>query len=154
MWWRRFRYVILLASMCAIATCPAAKRACTASARQREADQLVEYLADRAALAYASTGKLPLTAAPLTPQPSCCDQDGECAPNAASWQSAGWRALQFSIDDPHRYQYEYVPDPSGTSAVIRARGDLDCDGRPGLVEATLRVHDGKLVRTITRKPEP
>ena len=49
MWWRRLRYVLLLIALCAIATCPAAKRSCTARTRSAEADQLLGYLADRVA---------------------------------------------------------------------------------------------------------
>ena len=46
MWWRRLRYLLLLVALCAIATCPAARRACLARTRAAEADQLLGYLAD------------------------------------------------------------------------------------------------------------
>ena len=62
---------------------------------------------------------------PETPTASCCPS--KCAPSQAQWQTEGWIALQFSVDDPHYYQYTYVsPDVYG-SFTARARGDLDCD---------------------------
>ncbi len=151
MWWRRVRYVLFLTALCAIATCPSAKRACTANARAQEAEDLVAYLADRAAGVYAATGKLPATPAGPTPTSSCCDQGGACSPDPAIWNAAGWRELGFSIDDDYRYTYQYLPDPSGTSAVVRATGDLDCDGTIGVYEVKLTVVAGKIVRAWTRK---
>jgi hypothetical protein len=151
MWGRRLRWFALLVALCAIATCPAAKRACDANSRAREADDLVGYLADRVAAIYAATGKLPPTAAGPTPVPSCCDQGGTCAEDDAIWTTPGWRELGFSIDGPYRYTYQYLPDPSGTSAIVRAVGDLDCDQQTSLYEVKLTVEGGKLVRTWTRK---
>ena len=152
MWWRRLRYLLLLASLCAIATCPAAKRACTANTRAQEADELLGYLADHVAQTFAATGKLPLTPAPLTPVPGCCEQSGgECPADPTLWASAGWSELGFSIDDPFRYSYEYAPDPSGTSVILRAVGDLDCDDKKSQYEVKLSIVGTKLVRTWTRK---
>ena len=151
MWWRRVRYLLLLTALCAIATCPSAKRACQANTSAQEAEDLIAYLADQAALVHASTGKLPAAPAGPTPTASCCDQGGTCSPDPTSWQAPAWRALSFSIDDAHRYTYAYVPDPGGMSAIIRATGDLDCDGQPALFEVKLEIKSGKLTRTVTRK---
>jgi hypothetical protein len=150
-WWPRLRYVLALLALCAIATCPAAKRSCTARHRAREADDLLEYLGDRVAAVVANTGKVPPEPAGPTPAASCCSQGGECDPDDALWTAPGWRALEFSIDGEFRYQYEYVPDPSGGSAVLRARGDLDCNEVPALYELRLVVHDHAVQRTWTRK---
>src|SRR5688572_25126976 len=116
MWGRRLRWVLALLALCAIATCPAAKRSCTAKNRSREAENLLGELASRVATAVATTGKVPPTAAGPTPQPSCCEQGGTCKPDAALWDVAGWRELQFSVDGAFRYTYQYVPDESGQSA--------------------------------------
>jgi hypothetical protein len=152
MWWRRLRYLLLLGSLCAIATCPSAKRACTANTRSKEAGQLLDYLADRVAQTFAATGKLPATPAGPTPTPGCCEQGGgECTADPSLWTSAGWHELGFSIDDPFRYTYEYAPDPSGTFAILRATGDLDCDEKKSLYEVKLAIVGTKLVRTWTRK---
>ena len=151
--WRRFRYVLLLISLCAIATCPAAKRSCTAKSRAREADQLLEYLADRVAAGIVATGHVPPTPAGPTPLPACCEQGGACSPDDAPWATPGWQALAFSIDNDYRYTYSYVPDPSGRSAIVRAVGDVDCDGETSLYEIEIAASPGPLVvtRTWTRK---
>src|SRR6185437_7637787 len=94
----------------------------------------------------ATTGRVPRTAAPLTPTPSCCEQGGTCAPEAATWAAQGWRELQFSIDGPFRFSYEYAPDPSGMSAIVRAVGQADCDGPPQTIEISLTVKGTEVER--------
>jgi hypothetical protein len=148
MWWRRLRYLLLLTALCSIATCPSAKRACVANTRAKEADMLMDYLVTRITTIYQATGRLPPTAAGPTPVPGCCERGGgTCAADVGLWQTAGWRELGFSIDD------EYVPDPQGTSAVIRVVGDLDCDEIKSLYEVKLVVVTPSriLVRTSSRK---
>jgi hypothetical protein len=154
MWWRRLRYLLLLIALCAIATCPAAKRSCAAKARQAEADQLLSYLADRVAAHSAATGRVPPTAAGPTPQPACCEQGGTCLPDAAVWAQPGWRELGFSIDGAYRYTYQYVPDPGGLSATLRAVGDVACDGKTSTVEVKLTIAGGKVSRVWSHKPPP
>lgn len=147
--WRRVRYVLLLVALCAVATCPAAKRSCTAKTRAQEADDILAYLAEKVTLAYLATGHLPPGAA-LTPRPSCCEQGGTCSPDPTTWAAPGWTALGFSIDDEYRYSYEYAPDPSGTSATLRAVGDLDCDGKSSLYEVKLTITAGQVFQAWTR----
>ncbi len=146
MWWRRLRYVLLLVALCAIATCPTAKRSCNAKNRSQEAEDLLAYLVERAGVAVAANGRLPTTPAGPTPLPDCCEQGGVCAENVAQWKTPGWQALQFSIDGAHRFTYSYVPDPSGRSAILRAVGDLDCDDVMSLYEVKLEVEGGGLRR--------
>jgi len=152
MWWRRLRYVLLLIALCAIATCPAAKRSCTARTRSAEADQLLGYLADRVAARVAADGRVPATAAGPTPETSCCERGGTCPADAAAWAAPGWRELGFSIDGEHRFSYQYAPDPSGLAATLRATGDVACDGAVRTIELKLTVAGGQLLRTWSRKP--
>lgn len=149
MWWRRVRYVLLLAALCAIATCPAAKRACTNKVRAQEAEDLLGYLAEKVTLSYLANGRFPPGAGP-TPRPSCCDQGGTCSPDPATWAAPGWQQLGFTIDDEYRYTYEYLPDPSGTSATLRAVGDVDCDDKTSLYELKLTVTAGQVFRSWTK----
>jgi hypothetical protein len=151
MWWRRLRYALLLVALCAIATCPAAQRSCTAKARAREAEQLLAYLAERVEAAIAATGRVPEAPAGPTPVPGCCERGGTCAADPAAWSAPGWKALAFSIDTEHRYTYAYVPDPSGRSAILRATGDLDCDGEGAVYELEIRIEAGGPQRRWTRK---
>jgi prepilin-type N-terminal cleavage/methylation domain-containing protein len=65
-----------------------------------------------------------------TPGVRCCvlggGPGGRCAPDSTEWQDPTWVGLNFSMDDPHYYQYEFVS--SGAEFTARAVGDLDCDG--------------------------
>jgi hypothetical protein len=151
MWWRRFRYVLLMIALCSIATCPAAKRSCTAKQHAREADELLEYLADRVEASITATGHVPSVAAGPTPLPTCCELGGTCEPDPATWATPGWQGLQFSIDGEYRYTYSYVPDPGGRSAIVRAVGDLDCNGTASLFEVEVRIDGAGVSKTWTRK---
>lgn len=153
MWWRRIRWVMTLAVLCALATCPAAKRSCTARNRSTEAEDILGVLADRVAHTVAVTGKVPPSAAGPTPVPSCCEQGGTCKADATVWSAQGWRDLAFTIDGTYRYTYQYIPDPSGTSALVRAVGDLDCDGITSLYEVRLTVA-GTLTGRSWRRVNP
>jgi len=67
-----------------------------------------------------------------TPAAVCCGQPGDkCAPNAAQWKTPTWSALNFSVDEPHYYQYRVTSEGQGkkVQVVVEARGDLDCDGK-------------------------
>jgi hypothetical protein len=150
-WWPRIRYLLALLVLCSIATCPAARRSCNARRHAQEAEDLLDYLADRVDAVVAATGKVPPAPAGPTPVTSCCAQGGTCKLDDAQWATPGWRALAFSIDGEFRYQYEYAPDPSGESAVLRARGDLDCNEVPAVYEVHLVVHDHEVERTWTRR---
>lgn len=151
-WWRRLRYVLLLIALCAIATCPAARRSCIARTRAAEADQLLGYLADRVAAHVAATGRVPPTAAGPTPEPGCCARGGTCTADAALWSAPGWRELGFSIDGDHRFSYQYAPAPSGLGATLRATGDVACDGTARVVELKLTVAGGQLLRAWSHRP--
>jgi type IV pilus assembly protein PilA len=65
---------------------------------------------------------------------NCCARGGpeeRCAPEAAIWEDPNWRALHFSMPDPHYYLYEYQIDTvfgySNREFIARAIGNLDCD---------------------------
>jgi hypothetical protein len=46
----------------------------------------------------------------------------------------GWAALGFAPAGMQRFSYETQVSPDGRTIVIRALGDLDCDGVPEIVE--------------------
>ena len=71
----------------------------------------------------------------MTPTPVgvCCSATGQkCNPStyAASWAVDTWSALNFSVDDPFYYSYQY--DSAGVDSAAQftatASGDLTCDG--------------------------
>jgi hypothetical protein len=152
MWWRRLRWLLGLIALSALATCPIGWRACRKEAREREADRLLAYLAAQATRVHTATKALPRTAAGPTPDlGSCCKRDnGQCPAKADQWDTAGWRALAFTVDDPHRYSYAYAPLADG-GALLQAIGDVDCDGVAEVVEVRLATTaDGTLAQTWTR----
>ena len=66
----------------------------------------------------------------LTPAATCCTgPNKKCAVAAANWNgNAAWDALDFSVDEPHYFQYSYSGVVGGGSFAAVAEGDLDCDG--------------------------
>jgi len=76
---------------------------------------------------YITESKFPVGEVALTPAESCCASGGKCRSMPELWQQPIWQALDFQIDEPHMFQYRYRSD--GTTAVIEAVGDLDCDGQ-------------------------
>jgi type IV pilus assembly protein PilA len=62
----------------------------------------------------------------------CTNKGGKCAPATGNFQDAagGWSALNFSVDDPFYFQYEYDSSSTDTGSKFEAYayGDLDCDG--------------------------
>lgn len=80
--------------------------------------------------AQEKSGQLP-AALPLTPSRVPCGESPQPWPADAP---AGWSALGFAPAEPVRFSYEYAPGPDGKSFTVRARGDLNCDGRTSLFE--------------------
>jgi hypothetical protein len=149
--WRKVRYLLLLLALCAMATCPAARRAWLRRERAKEAPLLLDSLADRVQAVWKERGRFPQEpAGPTPPLGSCCDQGGACDVDAAQWQRPGWAVFGWSIDDPHRYSYQYEPVAGGKAVILRAIGDLDCDGKTGTYELRLEPAGDHLTRTATQ----
>ena len=71
---------------------------------------------------------LPESVGPTPAIGSCCKTSDKCEPDAKLWSEPGWLALDFSMNDPHYYSYEYKRSDDGKSYTVSAYGDLDCDG--------------------------
>jgi hypothetical protein len=140
--WKKVRYIAILLTLCAFATCPAAKRSCDQQNHSREAGVSLTYLEQRLA-SMATQGKpWPTVSTPVTPaRNACCEQGGKCGVEPVPWQHETWRTLQFAMDESHYFSYEYLALPDGT-VTLRAIGDLDCDG-------TFATYE----RVVTRKAE-
>ncbi len=80
------------------------------------------------------------TWSPAAVNACCAATGGKCNPAtvAAVWRTNTWTALNFSVDDPFYYSYEYLSGGTeGTSTFsAEARGDLDCDGTTSLFTRT------------------
>ena len=94
-----------------------------------------------------------LAAGPTPPLGACCQQGGTCQPDAALWAGEPWKTLEFSVDEPSHYSYEYKPAANGKTFTVMAYGDLDCDGNystfsmTGSTDSTSGPPQGEVVRT-------
>ena len=65
---------------------------------------------------------------------------GKCSPSAQAsvWRDPTWTALNFSVDDPFYYSYQYQSGGTENTSTFsaEARGDLDCDGTTSLFTRT------------------
>ena len=154
MWGRRLRWVALLLALSTLATCPVGYRACVANRRAAEATSLLRYLADRLIAYHHLHSHFPIEGVGPTPdRGACCEAGGVCAPDPTKWATPGWRELGFSIDDPHRYVYSYETADHGATSVIRAIGDLDCNGVTGEYQGLLTA-DGDEVHITWSSARP
>ena len=97
---------------------------------------------------------------PITPGGTCgaCgDQaDGRCDPGAygpTTWNTDGWTALNFAIQDRHYFTYQYDTDLTGTMSA-RAMADLDSDNTCSLFERAAGITpegDARASRGIYRE---
>ena len=82
-------------------------------------------------------GTFPVEAGALLPATTgtCCGQSGgtaqvnnKCTPTPAVFSDGlGWSHLEFSVDEPNIYNYQYIPVSGGTVFTSYAVGDADCD---------------------------
>ena len=95
-----------------------------------EAKLMLNKIGKSAKLIFGETSKFPVGSAPLTPATECCKgEGGKCQPDPKAWTAGPWAAMEFTIDEPHRYRYSYE-SADGTTFTATAVGDLDCDGKP------------------------
>jgi type IV pilus assembly protein PilA len=109
-----------------------------------EATMNLRRLFDGAVSYYESHhGRFPKST-PWTPAGLCCAGDGgKCQPDAHAWDAPTWKALGFSLNEAHYYQYRVVLEGKGKNTVLglEARGDLDCDGKFSLYRREVRLDE-------------
>ena len=78
----------------------------------------------------------------LTPGTACSGETGgRC--RETEWTNPTWTALQFAIDDPHYFQYQFVSGGTkdGAQFTARAQADLDTNGVFSTYERAATVSD-------------
>ncbi len=136
--------VAVMAAMLA-ATVPSCLRAIRLT-RTAEASQNLDRLIQAGALhgSQAGVSGTPLSSTPLTP--AIVPRGAPVDDPAGSWDHPTFRALDFSIDEPHWYAYRVDVDPDrGIPLRIVAQGDLDGDGVVSTFERTARREGAALV---------
>ncbi len=82
---------------------------------------------------------------------TCCGKPGDkCQPNPTNFDKPEWAALNFSVDDPFYFWYQYVSAGTEITSTFQAfaYGNLDCDAiystfqRSGSVLADRSVSGG------------
>ncbi len=61
----------------------------------------------------------------------------------ADWKHKSWSSIEFGLENPQYYSYEYETSKDGKRAVVRARGDLDGDGVESLFELDVTVGESE-----------
>ena len=96
----------------------------------------------------------------VTPKRSCCEFGTEGLCEGTDWDTPTWRALGFSIDERHRFRFQFMAKGEGLRAhfTARAHADMDYDGlestfeRVGRVSRdTKKVIGSKVVHTIRER---
>jgi type IV pilus assembly protein PilA len=115
-------------------------------AKSTEAEQFIKKIQDGAIQYYHRPTKPTMTpvpkqfppAAAITPAAGTCCGAGQdkCPAAPALWTAnPSWQALNFSVEDPHYYTYQFdIADVLVGPFTARAQGDLDCDGTLALFE--------------------
>jgi prepilin-type N-terminal cleavage/methylation domain-containing protein len=101
---------------------------------------------------YSETSSFVNVAGAAAPTPSgvgCCyaASNNHCPVSTAAWNTPGWRALDFQIDEPNLFFYVYTPGT--TTFVATAQGDLDCDGTPIIYTLNGDAANGNPAVTLT-----
>jgi prepilin-type N-terminal cleavage/methylation domain-containing protein len=98
--------------------------------KKAEADIALNRIGKSSKAYYVENSAYPTgTAAALPDANSCDDANKMFAVNAAIWAAAGspWAALEFVMEEPHRFDYAYTGVAGGATYTAVAHADLDCD---------------------------
>ena len=91
-----------------------------------EAKEHLKKMADSAKTYYMEgAGNFPDSEATTPALGTPCDDGGKANPVASWWTTTSWKALDFAMDDPHYFSYEF--ESADNEFTARAYGDLDND---------------------------
>jgi hypothetical protein len=95
--------------------------------RKTEATLMLNKIGKNAKRVFGEIGAFPTGKVGLSPATVCCSGQGaKCPVDAKAWADPVWQNLEFTIDEPHSFQYTYQGD-GGKTFTATAVGDLDCD---------------------------
>jgi type II secretory pathway pseudopilin PulG len=120
--------------------------------KKTEAALQLNKLAKNLKVAHITNNAFPKGKTPLTPAKSCCGAAGNKCDDAKAWQNPIWQELDFQIDEPHLFRYGY--ESNGKTFMVRAVGDLDCDGNEIAYVLTGTVDAQGNVSTTIVEPAP
>jgi type II secretory pathway pseudopilin PulG len=113
-------------------------------ARTAEAAENLERVMVSAAAQRNAAPQTALASTPLTPATVPRGQTVSDAPG--TWDHPTWKAIGFSIDEPHWYAYRLDVDPDAATPLRAvAYGDLDGDGLLSTFERSAKREGGQIV---------
>ena len=122
-----------------------------------EAQLHLQKIAKLAKRYYGETSELPTGTSAMLPaggaSPGCCGAtpSNKCAPDPSAFAADPvWSKLDFRIDEPTYYRFQYSSNASG--ATVIAVGDVDCDGRAATYTLTISVSNGVPTTSIAVPP--
>ena len=96
------------------------------------------------------TSAYPTGKAGPTPAAACCSQPAQkCANKPEDWADPVWKSLEFSVDEPGRFQYSYQSD--GKTVTATAVGDPQCDGKTVTFTLTGSIENGQPKLEVAEK---
>jgi type IV pilus assembly protein PilA len=116
--------------------------------KRTEARLQIDQIDKRVHIYFAEKQMLPPSAVQFPATTACTHASGKipAQPQSAWNADPGWRELQFHIDEPTYFQYEYsLVSPTMGSAY--AVGDLDCDGATSTLTLVVNIVDGNAYET-------
>ncbi len=108
-----------------------------------EAELQLNKIGKHAKVSVIEQSQFPVGKVGPTPATDCCAAGG-CKPDAAVWGDATWKALEFSIEETHQFQYSYESD--GKTFTAKAIG---CGDHAGTYTATGRIEAGNPVIQVS-----
>jgi prepilin-type N-terminal cleavage/methylation domain-containing protein len=119
-----------------------------AKSKRTEARLQIDQLDKRIRIYFATKQKLPPSAVQFPTTTACASADGKIPvqPQSAWEADPGWRELQFHVNEPSYFQYEYALI-SPTMASAYAVGDLDCDGSVATMTLVVNIVEGNAYET-------
>ncbi|MDX2092403.1 MAG: type II secretion system protein [Kofleriaceae bacterium] len=95
-----------------------------------ESELQLKKIGTNAKTAYINASSYPQVTNVATPTVNCCTQNfnkqKKCEAKATDWNTSGWLAIDFAVEEAHFFQYTYASTASD-SFTATAVGDLDCD---------------------------
>ena len=100
-------------------------------AKSSEAQVQLNKIGKAAKEGFVTSSAFPQVSKTATPGTGCCGgTNRHCAVAAGDWAVPEWQALDFEMNEPFLYQYDYAgTGGAGANSVFNAHaiGDLDCD---------------------------
>jgi hypothetical protein len=117
--------------------------------KQTEVTLQLNKLSKLAKRSYGEVGEFVKGKAGPTPSKPCCSYPDQKCPVTDEWRNDKvWQQLEFSIDEPSRFQYTYQSD--GKTVAVTGTGDVDCSGTPQMWKLDASVNSaGNVVVNLT-----